>query len=39
MFTSPNESIPLVEQRKAKKKPERSLLGMELEQRKVESLS
>lgn len=39
MFTSPNESIPLVGQRKAKKKPERSLLGMELEQRKVECLS
>lgn len=39
MFTSPNESIPLVGQRKAKKKPERSLLDMELEQRKVECLS
>lgn len=39
MFTSPNESIPLVGQRKAKKKPERSLLGVELEQRKVENLS
>lgn len=28
MFTSPNESIPLVGQRKAKKEPERSLLGV-----------
>lgn len=39
MFTSPNESIPIVGQRKAKKKLERSLLGVELEQRKVENLS
>ena len=38
LFTSPSYSTPIVGWRKVKIKPESFLLGMELEQRKVENL-